>query len=212
MSVWHESIYYRNIFLCSKALWSSVRLLTHSAMSPPTDHFNTTEWTFHALWLYCFYCFYFLLYYTFSGKYSSPSSLNLICHSNTWPLIDSLFLAGSYIRPTVSMGDGMYWELHCCFSRSDELHRLYHLFPCRRAEEHSVFVKELFLTLANIVLFAEWLIGSSISILRPCRPICAVACSWNHLVFSCIVYCEEVFFFWYSAKPQRQHRWSNYSF
>lgn len=132
---------------------------------------------------------------TISRKRSNPSSLNLLhhgCHSNVW--------ATNWF----SLPCWFPYQAYCRHGRWEALRvtlllqqiwwiaqTVCHLHPCRRAEEESVFVEEHFLTLCNIVLLTEWLIGSGISILCPCCPTCTVACSWNHIALSHNVYCGE---------------------
>lgn len=84
------------------------------------------------------------------------------CHSNGKPT-NWLSLAPSHIRQTVTSRDGNHWEVHCCFSRSDPLHKLYYPFLCRPSEQECIFIGLCFAELWHTMLSPEQPIGSCIS-------------------------------------------------
>lgn len=90
------------------------------------------------------------------------------------PLIDSLLLADSHFRLTVSMGG-----TERCAATSADLMDSTNCIVFSHAEVQKrkmSLLKNLFF-LCNIVLLTEWLIGSSISIyiiLCSCCPICSL--------------------------------------
>lgn len=124
---------------------------------------------------------------TASGKFF-PSLLCVIlfrhrCHSNIWasnwfrlpllapvsvPRLSALEMGGaeSYSAASADLTD----SANCI------------IFSRARTRKRRASLSRNF-SLA-VVQYCEWLIGSAISVLRSCRPICTVAGSWDHLALS----------------------------
>lgn len=117
-----------------------VQLLPVSAVSPPQNHFITHTECRYLLYLdhcvqsvcMCVCVHMRKILDTDCNRDKNPFDCHYFCFTDNFqrilsesapsplygPLIDSLLLAGSHIRPTVRVADGKRREVHCCFSRS----------------------------------------------------------------------------------------------